>query len=280
MVGTPYATVRRFAEVCTTNKIAAYVRSLGSTKDCGSLPDPEMVKPVQLTPTDLLLLTQTSETNEELTGVVHVQVNMRAFLSREVIDQAMATAILAYEEAGVLRLEVAQEESFFGLFTRTVLRAIRVDKAQWPTDSLEAVLERSIPWLVRADDVQWPTDSLEALLECSMPYGSKRVSDIIYDWLDKDSDNPRSTAGASVRDGMVRRGLLDVEVIQRKVLRFFKVTSKHYLLPEHTSALVRQQLVGFTLRQVAACQQTRPEVHDLLMKEIGDGFSRRVYDSD
>ena len=90
-----------------------------------SIPGLGTTTPGKLTPSDLVILKRTPWSTEELNGVVRVQVK-NPDASDDAIESALATALLANEEAGALRLEAVQEKFFFGWFTRTILRAVRV----------------------------------------------------------------------------------------------------------------------------------------------------------
>ena len=112
---------------------------------------------------------------------------------------------------------------------------------------------------------QWPTGSLESELS---RHGA--VPDIIYDWIGKTSGDPESRAVKRIMAKMVNRTLLDVD--KKRVLKLFTMTSRYYVLPERTSALVIQRSV----RLLEECLGIRPDVHNQLTKDIAIGFARRT----
>ena len=216
-------------------------RAMQRSAEKQSLPGLGTTTPGELTPSDLVVLRRRHWSKEELNGVVRVQIEN---LPHEVIKAALASAVLANEEAGALRLEMSQEKFFFGLFASTTLRVVRT-----------------------GNDAQWPTGSLESRLG-----GIGSVSDIIHRWLGADSREPWVSAGQRIMKRMTDIRVLDREVVRKKVLKFFTVTSKHYVQPERTLAMFTRRPVR---RLLEKCEQTRPEVHDRLMGEIDNGIGRR-----
>ena len=237
----------------TCNGCGAEVhRKLNTCSNCGTpVRYPLGTRPQELTPSDLVVLEMMPRRNEELHGVVRVQVDDPPSAG---IERLLATALLANEEAGALRLEMVKEkvfkkEVFFGVFT-----------------TLETT-----PSFLRAVEVgntpRWPTGSLESEL-CK--HGA--VSNIISDWIGTTSDHPENRAVKRIMAMMVHRTLMEVEVDKERVLKLFTMTSRYYVLPERTSALVMQRSV----RLLEECQRTRPDVHDQLTKDIAIGFARQT----
>ena len=100
------------------------------------------------------------------------------------------------------------------------------------------------------------------------------MSDIIYDWIGETSYDPESGAVKRIMKRMANRRLLEVEVGKKRVLKLLTMTSRYYVLPERTSALVMQRSV----RLLEKCQRNRLDVHDQLTKDIAIGFARRTGD--
>ena len=204
-----------------------------------------------LTPSDLVFLKAMPRWNRELNGDPQVEVESPP---KETIEKALAAAILANEEAGVLRLDVVEEKVqrqkvFFGLFTSTTttpsyLQAVRVGKGS-----------------------RWPSESLENGLT-----SSGKVSDSLFGWIGADSTDPRTAMTRRTMDRMARRRLLDEEVVRKRVLRLFTMTSDHYVLPERTSALIGEA----SARPLDARMEAPSKVRRRLMEEIGSAFSRRT----
>ena len=186
-------------------------------------------KPEELTPSDLVFLEMMPRSKENLHDVVRVQVDDVSYIS---IVRLLATALLASEEAGALRLEMVKEK-------------------------VAAVAVGSTP--------EWPTGSLESEL-CK--HGT--VSDIIFDWIGASSGDPKSHAVKRIMERMVNRTLMEAD--KKRVLKLFTMTSRYYVVPEGTSALVMQRPV----RLLEACQRTRPDVHGQLTKDIEIGFAGRI----
>jgi hypothetical protein len=122
--------------------------------------------------------------------------------------------------------------------------------------------------------VRWPHGSLEHVLNTHFARGLS-VSDVIFHWLGEHSTNPWALAGQRTLASMAARGVLDLEVEQKKVLKLFTVTSEHYLLPARTSAGVSRQSAPAG-RSLEAHRRAHPEVHDRLTREIGQGIDRRL----
>lgn len=168
----------------------------------------------------------------------------------ERVDEVLATAILANEVAGAIRLQVTHKRVFFNLFTVTTLQAACCGAAP-----------------------RWPLGSLESTLMPHAERGPTRVSDTVSEWLGTTSTDPRRLALLRVMDGMAARGLLHREVSQRRVLRIFTARSTHYTPADRPAALaVPRSAMQFEEQ----CRQARPELLELLMREIRIGFDRRT----
>ena len=102
--------------------------------------------------------------------------------------------------------------------------------------------------------------------------GVNEVSTVIYNLLGQTIYYPWRSTVEFIQEGMVRRGLL--EVVKEKRLILFTV--EHYLLPEHTAALASQQSLAPIRRSLAACQQSRLEVWNLLHEQINKAVGRRT----
>ncbi len=179
-------------------------RKLFTCSNCGTLVRYHLgTTPQELTPSDLVVLEIMPRSNEELHGVVRVQVDGEP--SFGIGRLLLATALLANEAVGALRLEVVKE--------RVV--AVRVSNPhQWPAGSLERSLDKR-----------------------------GAVSDIIYDWIGTTSNDPERQAVVQIMAMMVHRTLLELEVDKKRVLNLFTMSKRYYVLPERTSALDMQRSV-------------------------------------
>ena len=208
-----------------------------------------------LTPTELILLNGEKFAEKESlwdrwtygsVDLFHVEAKVSA---RGVGRVMLAAAFLANEQAGAVRLEVGQKKVFFGLFSVTTLFAAP-----------------------GTDTVNWPTHSLESSVQQLVGEKVNEVSTVIYNLFGQTIYYPWRATVEFIQQGMVRRGLL--EVVNEKRLILFTV--EHYLLPEHTAALASQQSLAPIRRSLAVCQQSRPEVWNLLQEQINKAIGRRT----
>jgi len=214
------------------------------------------VTPGELTPSDLIFLSLMPSFRKEVYGGFRVQLSSPPSCET-IIEATLATALLANEESGAIRLEVVPTYKFFGLWSVTTLVAARTGNvAKWPAGSLEANIYRVIPRPPAAE-----------------------LSETIYRWLGEDSCKPWELAVESVKNKMVARGLIQkaVERVQRKFLIFTWVSTKtHYLLPERTQAVIERQPMESVERKLQTCQLMRPRLWNRLVNEIGKGVRRRT----
>ena len=94
----------------------------------------------QLTASDLIVLREITWRYEDANGISSLQVRDPE-VSHEHISAALAAAVLASEEAGAIRLEVAHEKAFFGRHTN--LYVIQGSEAtQWPVGRCQLLAVR------------------------------------------------------------------------------------------------------------------------------------------
>ena len=211
-------------------------------------------------PSELFILRNMPWSSQELNGVVRVQVHdltahgWRTPDESGGIERAVMEAILANEEAGAIRLRsnVVRKDGFFGPSFSTALLATPEHKtARWPSGSLEGTLREQV-------------------------VSETKVSDLVYGWIGMDSGDPRVQALQPLMERFVAKGVLELESVQKRALKIFHWTSKHYVLPERTATLMERG----PARLADAHPQNRPEVREQLIGEINDGFNRRVEQSD
>jgi hypothetical protein len=205
----------------------------------------------KLTPSDLILLKAMPTHLMEVDGVVRVVVKDPP---DEVVRRAVATAFLANEEAGHLRMEIIHRKVFFGLVGKNVLQVGKVDGT-----------------------ARWPTGSLERSLFGFFPSVRVAVSDVVSDWIVVNSTNPDRLVMGRIKEEMAAMGVLELTVVRKSVLKFFHVNQRHFVLPRWTEAVIERQSVS---NLIEVCRQSRPDVCRMLHKEIERGFDRRTLSSD
>jgi hypothetical protein len=215
-----------------------------------------------LAPSELVLLN--AETFAAKAGAISLNdVNIAVFdadkkVSARQLGQAiLAVALLANEQAGVIRLEPRAKKTLFGL--RTV-QALYADPAQgeaaWPENSLES--------------------KVRAIVEERASKGRNEVENVLYDLLESDTGSAWQWTTSLVKQGLDNRGLL--ETVQRKQLKVF--TINEYALPESTAALASQQDLKPVQRLLARYEQEKPEVWKLLTSQIQSAINKRTESDD
>jgi hypothetical protein len=166
----------------------------------------------------------------------------------------LSAAFLANEQIGAIRLEIRQRKVFFGLGTVNELFAV-------PGDNVVVWSDRSIESEVRP------------LAERLLADGKRnRVSTIVYVWLTKDSNNPWQFAAGLVKEELAARGYLNK--VSKTKLKIF--TSTYYVLAKSTTSIIAHQPLQSVWQLLAACQRTRSEIWELLVKEIRQGMRERL----
>ena len=142
------------------------------------------------TPSELVLLHGDQFAKKVMMGNIKL-LHTDASVSFSQLGQAiLASAVLADENAGNLRLEVRQEKATFGLRKVKKLYANPTPhKVDWPEFSLEHELPRI------AERVKNENDSYQ-------------VSNLIYAWLRQDSSSPWQSTIEMVKSGLAERDLL------------------------------------------------------------------------
>ena len=158
-----------------------FLWSIGVYESGATVSYPQATKPKDPTPSDLLFLELAPSSNRESHGVVRVHVDGPPTPpswpeSSHKIVKLMATAILANEEAGTLRLEMVNEEA------PKVVAAAGSTTPNWPGSSLESQLRQ---------------------------YGA--VSDSIYAWIGEQRTWPKTDAIERIMASMMDRRLLEVD---------------------------------------------------------------------
>lgn len=211
-----------------------------------------------LTPSELVLLNGDQFAKKVMMGNIQL-LHTDASVSHSQLGQAiLATAVLADEAAGNIRLEVREGKAMFGLRkTKNLYANPTPTPSDWPEYSLEAQLP-AIAERFQADQ------------------DSHKVSNLIYAWLREDSGIPWQTTIEMVKSGLAERGLLDKH--EEKKLKILSVTN--YTLPEDTASLAKEQPIGPVKQLLENCESYRQDIWELLVKEIKNAIKDRTEQDD
>lgn len=170
----------------------------------------------------------------------------------DLVTQMMATALLANERAGALRLEIRQKKALFGLTKVTTLYAEPLQRPNFPSPSLEISLY----------------DLAVALKNDKEKH---EVSNIVYAWLSDDTNLPWQKVVQYVQRDMAARGVLSV--VQEKKLKVFTVSN--YVLPDSTRNLATQISSAPVQAMLEDCRNRRPDLWQVMTKHIKNGIDSR-----
>ena len=132
-----------------------------------------------------------------------MEVEVPSGVSTNGLDRVLATALLANEEAGAIRLEMAKGK----------LVAIATgNNCQSPGGCLEADVCKAGP-----------------------------VYDTVFDWIGTTSSSPEGDAVKRIMGSMANRMLLEPD--KRRVLNLFTMVSSRYVLPKRTSDRLMERSV-------------------------------------
>jgi hypothetical protein len=207
-----------------------------------------------LAPSELVLLNGEKFASKVLLGNVDLLHSGMSVSATQLGQAILATALLANEQAGAIRLEIRKKKALFGLRRVDSLYAAPIDfGVAWPAHSLESEIQRLAKQLRDAKE-------------------RNEVSSVIYAWLRQDSAAPWQSVVEWVKSGMASRGLL--RTVEEKRLKILTVT--HFELPESTASLAAQQSVEPIHQLLESCEKTRPEVWKMLAKQITAAIKART----
>ncbi len=176
----------------------------------------------------------------------------------QLVQMAVAAALLANEQAGTLRLELRSKKALFGLTSVQTLYAEPCGvRHSWPADSLEAVFP---PYAERFKAEK----------------NTNEVYSILYAWLAEDCMSPFDEVVNRIQYGLGARMLLGMR--EEKKLKIFTVRS--YTLPDSTRALAQSIPLAPVQEMLKQCEQTRPLVWKALLEQIKKAVSARREQSD
>jgi hypothetical protein len=218
-----------------------------------------VIDPTQpLTPSELVLLNGEQFAKKVMLGNVQL-LHSGASVSAAQLGQAILVAgFLAAESTANLRFEARQEKAMLGL---RKVKNLYANPTPHPVEWPDGCLESRLPTLA---------ERLKADQE------NHQVSRLIYTWLGEDSGSPWQSAIDLVKYGMAGRGLLDSS--KEKKLKLFTVTT--YTLPQSTASLAAQQSIESVKQLLSNCERSRPEIWDLLVKQIKKAISDRTEQDD
>lgn len=170
----------------------------------------------------------------------------------DLVTKVIAAAFLASEKAGAIRLEVRKKKALLGLAKITSIYAEPLTDVDFPSGSLEAKFSN-------------------LAVQYQLMKGTNEIWMLVYAWLRMDVASPWARAAELIQAGMGERQLVDV--ITEKKLKIF--TSTRYELPESTRSLAAAAPVHTVQQLFADCQTNRPEVWELLVKQIKQGVDKR-----
>lgn len=211
-----------------------------------------------LTPSELVLLNGEHFAKKVMLGNIKL-LHTDASVSISQLAQAiLATAVLADEFSGNLRLEVRQEKAMFGLRkVRKLYANSTPHPVEWPQYSLESQLPQIAERFKNED-------------------GSHQVSNLIYAWLRQDSSSPWQSTIEMVKSGLAERDLL--EKTEQTRLRILTVVN--YSLPESTASMATQLPIEPMKQLLENCESYRQDIWDLLVKEIKKAIKDRTEQDD
>lgn len=211
-----------------------------------------------LSPSELVFLNGEAFAGKARLGNMQL-LNIDASVSISQLGQSiLSAAFLANEITGAFNLETYQKKALFGLRRVTGL-SVKPGKspADWPPGSIEAELSSLV-------------------LHHHMSGASTDITDLIYTWLRQDSGDPWKTVLEMLQSIMADRGLLNRH--QEKKLKIFTIT--HYSLPAETASLANKAMIRPIQQAFSTCERERPEIWNLLTKQIKKAISARTEQND
>jgi hypothetical protein len=189
----------------------------------------------------------TAKTGEDL--LIH-----EGRVAAEPLSRALlAVALLVNERRGSLRLEVKATSSLFGLLKRRRLVAVPLSVA-----------------------THWPNGTLETSVHSHLAAVERTVRDLVYRMLEGDSAVPGLLAPGLVKRGLGARGLLESKTT--KVLKVF--TASTWAPAPSLDSLAAAQNTDEARELLRTCETERPEVWEMLNKDITAAIGKRTESSD
>ncbi|GAP12558.1 hypothetical protein LARV_00294 [Longilinea arvoryzae] len=167
----------------------------------------------------------------------------------ELVQYLLAAAFLANEKAGLLCLGLRKKKTFFGLSSHMALYA---DPSGQPSS--------------------WEGPCLEAdLLDAAEHSANSEVASIVSAWLGRNYSEPYDEVLERSKANLAERGLLDMQEERR--LKIF--VSHSYSLPEECRAFIAAQPLDPLNDLLQACQTSRPQVWQALLRDAKSAVDSR-----
>ena len=170
----------------------------------------------------------------------------------DLVSKVVAAAFLSGEKAGAIRLEIRKKKALLGLAKVTTIYAEPLTRSDFPEGSLEAKF-------------------FDLATHYQLMKGQNEVWMLVYAWLRMDVASPWARAAELIQAGLGERQLADV--ITEKKLKIF--TTTRYELPESIRSLAAATPAQPVQQLFADCRANRPEVWELLIKQIKQGVEKR-----
>jgi|GEM_PF-1107494 len=177
--------------------------------------------------------------------LVHLPQKVKA---GELGQAIMATAFLAAEREGAIRLALTEKKGLFGLKTTKVVEVSRGSAA-----------------------VIWPADTFESGIAAMVQQGSQSVESIVYALLQSDTTIPAAAPYWLMQASLTRKGLLTA---QEKKGFLGSGTTQYFVTPQAQQLAAASDSNGW-LRLLGETQQGRFDLWTALTAGIQAGFNRR-----
>jgi len=207
-----------------------------------------------LAPSELVLLNGERFAKRSRIGNVKLPQNGAKVSAGDLGIIMLAAAVLASEQSCVIRLDVRQKKVLFGLRKVDALYAEPLDgNVSWPPHSVESQIY-TLAVQLRAEGDR------------------HEVKNVMYAWLGRDCNAPWQLAVDLVQSGMADRGAL--ARIQERKMRVLKTIA--YKMTTSTAKTASEQPIIPVFSLLEECQQSRPYVWQLLLKQIKSAIDSRT----
>jgi hypothetical protein len=204
--------------------------------------DPTSASESPFTPSELVVLhgEKFAEEGGMLTAKEEALVSRIKVSAEKLAHAALAAAVLANEQAGVVRLEARKGSALFGLMK---------------TDKLHVVAADQLP--------DWPDGSLEYSV-AMFAHSGPTLQDLVQTVIGNKSHNPGQTICSIVKAGLAGRDLMDVA--ERKMLGL--ITVPHFVLRDDVRQAAMAESPARVQALLRATEQGRPQLWEQMIKEI------------
>ena len=204
--------------------------------------DFENAAPPTFTPSELVVLfgEKFAEEGGMLTAKEEALVSRMKVSAEKLAHAALAAALLANEQTGVVRLEHRKGKALFGLMNTEKLHVVLGDRE--PT---------------------WPDGTIESTVAL-LAHGGPTVSELFQSAIGSESHNPGQQVCAMVKAGLAGRDLMDVA--ERKMLGM--ITVPHFVLRDEVRRMAMAESPAPIQAMLRDAEKNRPQIWEQVMKEI------------